>query len=360
MSDPVSNAEIEDVLSSIRRLVSESATFQAGSAAAAPEGKIGSDENGSDKTGLGRDATAPSEVSSAAVAHVDKDQITGKLVLTPAFRVHDGRSEATMADGAGPAENHQPENAPEAAQERASEDAPLQLTEAVSVAQPAPDPAAPEDETAQAEEQEAETAGVDEEQNPAAEFDGEPTCEPDEGAAQAFEFTSEREHSTPADEPSLDHRVAELEAAVNQSAVDFEPDLGDAVEDLEPGVFLRSRAGGGAAQGDASASFEPEMEPEPEMEAPTESEDRDWSAFDAEVAAFVDGTEARADSAAAPNAGQTADDEADLIDEDALRDLVTRLVREELHGAIGEKITRNIRRLVRREVERALTLKSLE
>ena len=43
-----------------------------------------------------------------------------------------------------------------------------------------------------------------------------------------------------------------------------------------------------------------------------------------------------------------------------LRDLVVRLVREELQGAVGEKITRSVRRLVRREVERAITLKGLE
>ncbi len=54
-----------------------------------------------------------------------------------------------------------------------------------------------------------------------------------------------------------------------------------------------------------------------------------------------------------------ADDE-QLIDEDALRDLVADIVRAELQGALGERITRNVRKLVRREIHRALTAQELE
>jgi len=52
------------------------------------------------------------------------------------------------------------------------------------------------------------------------------------------------------------------------------------------------------------------------------------------------------------------DDE--ILDEDMLRELVTRLVREELQGSVGERITRNVRRLVRREIQRAMSLKDFE
>lgn len=48
-----------------------------------------------------------------------------------------------------------------------------------------------------------------------------------------------------------------------------------------------------------------------------------------------------------------------LIDEEALREMVSNLVREELQGVLGERITRNVRRLVRREIERALALRDL-
>ncbi len=63
MSEAVTNAEIEDVLSSIRRLVSENT--------AAESHRIGS---------------APSP-----------EEALGKLVLTPAFRVHDGGQGAEEA-----------------------------------------------------------------------------------------------------------------------------------------------------------------------------------------------------------------------------------------------------------------------
>lgn len=61
-------------------------------------------------------------------------------------------------------------------------------------------------------------------------------------------------------------------------------------------------------------------------------------------------------------APQANDDIADtvLIDEEMLRDLVTEVVRGELQGALGERITRNVRKLVRREVSRALAARDLE
>lgn len=50
----------------------------------------------------------------------------------------------------------------------------------------------------------------------------------------------------------------------------------------------------------------------------------------------------------------------DILDEDALRDLVSDIVRQELQGALGERITRNVRKLVRREIHRALAAQELE
>ena len=49
-----------------------------------------------------------------------------------------------------------------------------------------------------------------------------------------------------------------------------------------------------------------------------------------------------------------------LMDEEALRDLVSEIVRSELQGALGERITRNVRKLVRREIHRALTAQEME
>ena len=49
-----------------------------------------------------------------------------------------------------------------------------------------------------------------------------------------------------------------------------------------------------------------------------------------------------------------------FLDEDSLRELVADIVRQELMGALGERITRNVRKLVRREIHRALTAQDLD
>ena len=49
-----------------------------------------------------------------------------------------------------------------------------------------------------------------------------------------------------------------------------------------------------------------------------------------------------------------------LADEDALRALVAEVVREELRGALGERITRNVRRMVRREIANEMAARQLD
>lgn len=48
-----------------------------------------------------------------------------------------------------------------------------------------------------------------------------------------------------------------------------------------------------------------------------------------------------------------------ILDEETLRELVADIVREELQGVLGERITRNVRKLVRREIHRALAAQDL-
>ena len=47
-------------------------------------------------------------------------------------------------------------------------------------------------------------------------------------------------------------------------------------------------------------------------------------------------------------------------DEARLRDMLRTIVREELEGELGERVTANLRRLVRQEVEQALALRELD
>jgi hypothetical protein len=49
-----------------------------------------------------------------------------------------------------------------------------------------------------------------------------------------------------------------------------------------------------------------------------------------------------------------------LLDEEALREMVAQIVRQELQGVLGERITRNVRRLVRREIQRAMAVRELD
>ena len=122
---------------------------------------------------------------------------------------------------------------------------------------------------------------------------------------------------------------------------------------------------------DADADEAAELDDEPPAEAfePQAAEDEEEAAEEAGFDAAVEWDEAEdlddaaeAEIAAAPVADLPAEPRADeaVIDEDMLREMVAQLVRDELQGAVGERITHNVRRLIRREIARALTLQELE
>ncbi len=50
----------------------------------------------------------------------------------------------------------------------------------------------------------------------------------------------------------------------------------------------------------------------------------------------------------------------DLVDDDQLRDIIADVVRQELSGELGERITRNVRKLVRREIRQMLASGDLD
>lgn len=49
-----------------------------------------------------------------------------------------------------------------------------------------------------------------------------------------------------------------------------------------------------------------------------------------------------------------------VLDEEALKEIVRSIIREELQGVLGERITRNVRKLVRAEINRALAARALD
>lgn len=256
MSDPVTNVEIEDVLSSIRRLVSNGQAERVSAAQAAP-----------------RESGAPG---------------AERLVLTPALRVDD--------------------RAAEVSEDRVWADTPE--PESADVPQ---DDSAPE--------------GIEAEQD-----------------------TSEAETSPEA--PSeLSAQAAEFEALVAGRDDQWEPDgtSDDAYAgDATASALNWSEDDGSEAEGD-EAEIAPSADPDWDEadDLASERHVQDWQ--DADEAA------ARPTPAADADRGEGLLMDDAVLDEEALRDLVAEIVRQELQGALGERITRNVRKLVRREIHRALT-----
>lgn len=53
-------------------------------------------------------------------------------------------------------------------------------------------------------------------------------------------------------------------------------------------------------------------------------------------------------------------DDDSVLDEEVLREIIAQVIREELQGVLGQRITRNVRKMVRREIRLALTAEELE
>lgn len=337
MPDPVSKAEIEDVLSSIRRLVSDNAGA------------------------IRRDADAEAENAE-------------KLVLTPAFRVDEEDAaredaEVTPSQSSIPGTNEpEPEAVP-------SDPEPVSV---VSTAPEAAPEAAPE------------TV---------------PTHRDGTGSVHDDAMKS-REEARPLS--PLEQRIAELEAVVSRSAAEFEPD-GSEDDALPKTVLFHHRLAEKAGMtAETVAKAEPDVpeaghtwampgeeitetpvadlhpaEPEARFEVAeaevdaaqergddgvetiNDDEDTpDWHQDEAEFETVApEAVETSQDNDAWEDVDEGRDGAQDgeaVIDEDALREMVARMVREELQGSVGERITHNVRRMVRREIARALSLQDID
>lgn len=182
---------------------------------------------------------------------------------------------------------------------------------------------------------------------------------------------------------SLEQRIAELEAAVSRSPGDWEPDGSEDQAQHRPRRMIRSR--------DPDAPHQPPLKLSrlAPVEMPLDAgpviddafrlvEDDDPDAIeDAEIVSTIppaqavddadlhDDDEELADEEREPRTarrvrelyGDELDDE--VFADEALRLLVSALIREELQGELGERITRNVRKLVRREIQRALAARDL-
>lgn len=284
MSDPVTNVQIEDVLSSIRRLVSEG-------------------EKPREKK------SAPAKAASAPRGTVEK------FVLTPALRVADVPHRTNDSPAV---------NTPTASQK---DDSGLPSMEKL--------------------------------------FDPEAEVALPDGDTALLLF----DQQSPVDRASLKATIAELEAAVTTQPDEWEPDGSElngpvpswettgftgteGVEDAEPVVDCVSKP---ASQIDeatplpdaphVTASFnEPTFRHTPQDESDTDFGDelRGGDDLDDDLDAFL------------------AKESALMLDEDALRQMVADIVKQELQGAMGERITRNVRKLVRSEIHRMIASQDFE
>ncbi|WP_179379757.1 hypothetical protein [Jannaschia marina] len=120
--------------------------------------------------------------------------------------------------------------------------------------------------------------------------------------------------------------------------------------DLAPDVPLPVEAEEVPAHGEAdmSATAEDVTAPFP---ASDYAEDTDFEV--AEASEGHDAPAAPVSDMPATEAG-VADLSATVGDDEALRDLIAEIVRQELAGELGERITRNVRKLVRREIRQML------
>ncbi|SFL55447.1 hypothetical protein [Shimia aestuarii] len=350
MSDPVTNSEIEDVLTSIRRLVSEN---RKPAQAAAPVA-VSHGENEAKQLESEHPPAPPA------------------LVLTPSLRVAEVPQEAE-ADGD---------------DDVAPEDESFAAWDDVDDGEEAAAEAAAEEDIA---------ADIDEDAEDA-------VAAWEEDASELSEGDGDDRHD---DELDAGSDVSEAEAMANSDAWDAPeaapdvPEAGDADawhdtfedagEDRDVDVAEDHVEAGQDSEmpGEEETPFdfqqvldarivqwregEPAFGPE-EPDAPgdsdyagTETVATGWSAEpheeDVETTtleqALQDEFIEEVEAAALPDLADGVD-EAAVIDEEMLREMVADIVRQELQGALGERITRNVRKLVRREIHRALAAHDLD
>lgn len=276
MSEPVKTDGIEDVLSSIRRLVSEDSRGAAVPPAASPQ-------------------TRPDA-----------------LVLTPALRVPEQEPPALHAEP--PVRPVRPQR---------SEMAEAAGNERLHFVRTAEDTAV------------ADATAAEAEPEPASE-DAAPWVKPDATLFSAVGGVSEQAVSS----SSLEEKIAALEAVIGGTDDQWEPD-GESRDDysgtnVEPLTWEDAVPEPGDAPGAEDAAQDDDGPEEVLVDA-------DFLAREAVTEEALE---------------TLASDEA-VLDEDSLRELVADIVREELQGALGERITRNVRKLVRREIHRALAAQDL-
>lgn len=165
----------------------------------------------------------------------------------------------------------------------------------------------------------------------------------------------------------LDSVVETSEPEIVEDVAAAEIAVAELLEDQSEAAFFAKSS---ATLGSKIAALETVIGKTDDQWEPDDTGDSDYSGTEATAMIWDDADPMETvDDDAVPVADTVADFEPqdgfsqsvdDILDEEALRDIVSDIVREELQGALGERITRNVRKLVRREIHRALAAQDLE
>jgi hypothetical protein len=363
MSNPVTNLEIEDVLSSIRRLVAEGDKLRASvSRASAPV-----------ETAPSPDPWPPQDEAPDAVETPEEPAPpVAKFVLTPAFRVAEppptpvlvwDEPEPSEPPEADPVAEVDPElvAVAESQSENLLEDWHGDL--AATDFETSPDT---EPEMDPGTEAEALAAAMPEDLIP------EPVSD---SVARRWDLLSDDTLILPEPDvapeavPEADIRpqpegrsrleatIAELEAAITAKPEEWEPDGSEVTPVMDWAATVAEPAFLSARQAARPNPVE-EAEELPQVSGSSwRSRIADDGLMDADedLSDDLERSPPRArDGQADPAEGPYLPED-HILDEEALRNLVIEIVRQELQGTLGERITRNVRKLVRREIYRVLS-----
>lgn len=361
MSDPVTNAEVEDVLSSIRRLVSEDKRPM--QAFKEPEPK---EAEPSDRLVLTpalrvADSPAEKEAEQSAEAPQSADEFARNLQQITA-------AAETAQAGTESAEKNHDSASTDADLHKLFEDAPSHEDNTAPDQDYSDDPYGFADDA-----DDAGAHGVDDEQSWLRRMP-----EDDE----ASEGDASDGNDAPVGTASLTAKIEALETAIGNISDTWEPD--------SPGEDEYSGTDAPGMAWEDEAGDQPQTAQQPEPSRDTQSdltavmEEASDDEEDASPGIFASTRHHAADAPDRPEASMRSPDvlltpppveqtataaveddfeygaDDQVIDEEALRDLVSEIVRSELQGALGERITRNVRKLVRREIHRALTAQEME
>jgi hypothetical protein len=290
MSDPVTNVEIEDVLSSIRRLVTE-------------------------------DSNTPPATPA--------EKMRDRLVLTPALRVEDAQPSVQTG--------------------------PILLSDIAKPAEAAP---IDQGEIANLSDLVEQELGKAMDELVQDDTDTAPTFDLDDSdetwAQEDLELAQEDAHDLPTqvEQPGVDDdlaaKIAALEALVGYTAPVEEPEEEiaeqETLEDSLSEAVSLAQAEEALEEVDLSELPSEELE-EADEAAPLED-------YDETPATFIRSVQPE------PEVVEPASPLP--VDEAVVREMVANIVRQELQGVLGERITRNVRNLVRREIHRVLSNEDYE